>query len=686
MSRLRIGVDIGGTFTDVTGIDEGTGELFHLKVLTTNRDPALGVVESLDDAGIPLEEVSFLSHGTTIAINALLEGKGAKTAIVSTEGFRDVLELRRGARTHLLDPQMDKPPMFVPRRWRVEVKERTLWDGSVHEALDEEQLRQALRGLADQGIESVAVSFLHSYANPEHEERAAEILRSEFPAMYYTLSSAIVPEIKEYERTSTAALNAYVQPVVQRYMTHLETELRERGLSTGVHVMQSNGGVMTGEEAGYRPINMMESGPAAGSIGAAEIGRLMDLENMITFDMGGTTTKASVIEAGRPLSTVEFEIFEAPNKPGSGWPIRVPMIDIFEAGAGGGSIAWVDQGRTLQVGPESAGAEPGPVCYGKGGTLPTITDANAILGRLVALLDGDLPLDLAGARRAMEEHVARPLGLTVEEAAAGVLEIADAKTADVIREVTIARGRDPRDFSLVAFGGAGPMEAAYTIAELNMSQAIVPPVPGNFSALGLLSTDIIHDAVRTSVSPGRRDDFTRSNALFEDMEAELTRTLRQEGISGEALSLTRSFDMRYKGQFHIINVTVPSGPVTEATHQLAEEDFHAEHQRLYTYASRGDPTEIVNLRVRGMGKVSRPGLKKLDAGEAKDAYKGARPVYFREARGFLDTGIYDRERLGAGSSLEGPAIIEERTSTTLVPKGFNARVDGYGNLVLRRLP
>ena len=686
MSRLRIGVDIGGTFTDVTGIDEDTGDLFHLKVLTTNQDPALGVVEALDEAGIRLEEVSFLSHGTTIAINALLEGKGAKTAIVSTEGFRDVLELRRGARTHLLDPQMEKPPMFIPRRWRVGVKERTLWDGTVQEALDEDQLRKELQRLADQGIESLAVSFLHSYANPEHEEKVATILRNEFPNMYYTLSSAIVPEIKEYERTSTAALNAYIQPVVQRYMTHLETELRERGLIAGVHVMQSNGGVMTGEEAGYRPIHMMESGPAAGSIGAAEVGRLVGLENMITFDMGGTTTKASVIEGGLPLATVEFEIFEAPNKPGSGWPIRVPMIDIFEAGAGGGSIAWIDQGGTLQVGPQSVGAEPGPACYGKGGTLPTIADANAILGRLVALLDGALPLDLTSARKAMEEHVARPLGLTVEEAAAGVLEIADAKTADVIREVTIARGRDPRDFSLVAFGGAGPMEAAYTIAELNMSQAVIPPVPGNFSALGLLSTDIIHDAVRTSMSLTQQADLDRTNVLFDEMEAELTHTLQQQGISREALSLVRSFDMRYKGQFHIINVAVPPGKVTVATLQEGEEAFHAEHQRLYTYASRGDPTEIVNLRVRGMGQVSRPRLRRLETGEAEVAYKGARPVYFREAGGFLDTQVYDRERLGAGSALEGPAIIEERTSTTLVPKDFNAKVDDYGNIILRRSP
>ena len=684
MSRFRIGVDIGGTFTDVTGIDEITGELFHLKVLTTNSDPALGVAEALDEAGLRLEEVSFLSHGTTIAINALLERKGAKTAILSTEGFRDILELRRGARTHLLDPQMEKPPMFVPRRWRVGIKERMLWNGEVQEPLDEQEVRDALKRLVEQGVESVAVCFLHSYANTKHEERVAEILRSEFPDLHFTLSAGIVPEIKEYERTSTAALNAYIQPVVQSYMSRLDTELRERGLQAGFHVMQSNGGVMAAEEAGSRPIHIMESGPAAGSIGSASIGELMGLENLITFDMGGTTTKASVIEAGRPLTTVEYEIFEEPNKPGSGWPIRVPMIDLFEAGAGGGSIAWIDEGGTLQVGPRSAGAEPGPVCYGKGGEEPTITDANAILGRLVALLDGALPLDVAAARKAVDKHIAQPLGFTTEEAAAGVLEIADAKTADVIREVTIARGRDPRDFTLVAFGGAGPLEAAYTIGELNMPQAIIPPVPGNFSALGLLSTDIIHDAVRTNMTATEKADLSRMNTLYEDMEGDLTGTLNQQGISGEALRLIRSLDVRYKGQFHIINVPVAAGPVSADTLGQAEDAFHNEHMRLYTYHSRGDPTEIVNLRVRGVGVVPRPRLRRVPEGDATAARKGTRQVYFREAGGFLDTHIYDRERLGASSVMEGPAIIEEHTSTILVPQGFTATVDGYGNIVLRR--
>jgi len=684
LDRFRIGVDIGGTFTDVTAINENTSELIHLKVLTTNRDPAVGVVDALDQAGLQLSAVTFFSHGTTVAINAILEGTGARTAILSTSGFRDVLELRRGARTHLLDPLMDKPPLFVPRRWRVEVDERILSDGSVHRPLDEEQLNGVLERLTAENIESVAVCFLHSYVNPVHEAAVGKILRAKHPAVSYTLSAELVPEIKEYERTSTAALNAYVQPVVRRYVSRLEKELRERGLSSGLHVMQSNGGVMSAEEAGQRPIHLLESGPAAGSMGAVAVGHLMGLENLITFDMGGTTMKASVIDLGRPLTTMEFELFEAPNKPGSGWPLRVPMIDIFEAGAGGGSIAWLDQGGILHVGPRSAGAEPGPVCYDKGGEEPTITDANAILGRLVTLLDGALPLNVERARSAMERKLARPLGLSVEEAAAGVLEIADAKTADVIREVTIARGRDPRGFTLVAFGGAGPLQAAYIIGELEMPQAVIPPVPGNFSAMGLLSTDIIHDAVRTIMTPLVGTDLVRANGLYEEMMQVLTRLLRSEGVANKDTSLLRSVDVRYKGQFHHINLALPLGPVSEKSLWQVEEAFHREHHRLYTHDSRGEPVELVNLRVRGVGSVLRPTLKSLAPGRAEEALRDSRLVHFREAKGALETLVYSRDDLGSGATIEGPAIIEEHTSTILVPPHFTAKVGQHGYIVIRR--
>ena len=681
---LRLGIDIGGTFTDLTGIDETSGEMFHLKTLTDPREPVRAVLQALDRAAVPLEDLSFLSHGSTIGINAVIERKGARTAIVTTRGFRDILEVRRSARTHVLDPLMDKPYIFVPRRWRLEATERVLWDGTVMEALDEEELSRTLEWAKQEEVESVAVCFLHSYANSVHERRAGEILSAQFPGIYHTLSSDLVPEIGEYERTSTAALNAYIHPVVHRYLTQLETDLRERGLCVDIHVMQSNGGIMTAAEASRRPIHVMESGSAAGSMAGAHVASLIGMDSLVTFDMGGTTTKASIIEAGQPLTTLEYELFEEPNKPGSGWPIRVPMIDIVEVGAGGGTIGWLDEGGNLQVGPQSSGAEPGPVCYDRGGTQPTVTDANAVLGRLTALLNGDLPLDTGKARKAIEEKVAQPLGLSVEDAASGILEINDTRAADLLREMTIARGRDPRDFTLVAFGGAGPLAAAYIMDQTGMAQAVIPRVPGNFSALGLLLTDLAHDAVRAYNDTLVNVDISSINTFYDEIEDGLSGDLRREGISEKDISLDRSVDLRYKGQFHVINLPFPSGSVTEGALRGVATDFHAEHLRLFTYHLEEEPLELVNLRVRGTGKVPRPSLPLARPGEAQSALKGMRDVYFRETRGTLPTSIYDRELLGSGSTLQGPAIVEEATSTTLIPPGFKGDVDENGNILIRR--
>ncbi|MEE9198501.1 MAG: hydantoinase/oxoprolinase family protein [Dehalococcoidia bacterium] len=680
----RMGVDIGGTFTDLTSIDEASGEVSHLKVPTTPAQPEQGVLEALGRAGLRLEQVSFLSHGTTIGINAVLEGKGARSAILTTNGFKDVLELRRGARTHLLDPLMDKPPLFIPGRWRYEVKERVLWDGTVLVPLDEAELDGILEGLVRQGMESVAVCFLHSYANPVHEHKVAEVIEARFPGLYCTLSSDLVSELGEYERTSTAALNSYIQPLVARYLRHLETELKERGLQVTLHVMQSNGGVMTADEAARRPIHMLESGPAGGTVAAAYLGGLIGEKNLITFDMGGSTAKASIVEGGQPLTTVEFELFEEPNKPGSGWPIRVPMIDIVEIGAGGGSIVWLDEGRNLQVGPQSAGADPGPVCYEQGGEQPTITDANAILGRFTALLGGAMPLNVEEARRAMMEKIARPLGLSVEAAAAGALEITDAKAADLIREVTVARGRDPREFTLVAYGGAGPLEAAYIIYQIGLREAFIPPFPGNFSAFGLLCTDLAHDAVRTNITLVDRADPGLVNTHLREMEDELRERLLREGLPSKSILVTRTADLRYKGQFHIINVPIPQEEVTSTSLPGLVRDFHKEHLRLYTYESEGEPVELVNLRVRATGVLPRPPLQQLEQRDPNVALKGTREVYFREAAGALPCQIYERDLLGKDTVLEGPAIIEELTSTTLVPPSFTATIDKYGNIILRR--
>ena len=685
---LRVGIDIGGTFTDISAIDEASGDVSHHKVLTTSRHPAEAVFEALDLGGIRLDQVSFLSHGTTLAINAVVERTGARTGIVTTEGFRDILELRRGARTHLADPLAEQPYCFVPGRWRVGVKERIAWDNAILEPLVEEDLKSKLEYLVKQGVESVAVCFLNSYTNPVHERRAGQILQSHFPGMYYTLSSDLVAEINEYERTSTAALNAYIHPVIHRYLSEMEGQFTERGLEVDLHLMQSNGGIITAAEAARHPMTILESGPAAGVIAAAYLGQLIDVGNLITFDMGGTTSKASVIEAGQPLTTVEFEIFEEPNKPGSGWPIRIPMIDIVEAGIGGGSIAGVDAGGIVQVGPESAGAEPGPVCYDRGGTDPTVTDANAVLGRLGGLVGGALPLNVEAAREAVDEKIARVVGLSVEEAAAGILEIADSKAADILRVLTISRGRDPRDFSLLAYGGAGPMEAAYIASQLGLSQAIVPLIPGTFSALGLLTSDLIHDAVRTNVTQLDKADLARVTSLYAEMESDLCEALRRQKVDEtdtESVRILRTADIRYKGQFHMINVPVPPGPLSEQTLREVGEEFEKEHLRLYTFQSEGDPLELVNLRVRAIGEVPRTPAKRIKPGDAQSALKGTREVYFRETSGYLPCRVYDREQLGEGSTMEGPAIVEEPTSTTLVPPEFTATVDGYGNIFIRRI-
>ena len=681
----RLGIDIGGTFTDLTGIDEVSGELFHLKIPTNPERPVLGVLEALNQAAINLEELTFLSHGTTIGINAVIERTGAPTAILTTTGFRDSLEMRRSARTHVLDPLMDKPYCFVPRRWRLEVTERTLWDGTIYEPVDEPRLKSTLEWLVAQGIESVAVCFLHSYLNPYNERRVGQLLEAQFPGLYRTLSSDIVPDIGEYERTSTAALNAYIHPVVHRYLTSLEEEFRGRGVRVGLQIMQSNGGIMRADEAARRPIHILESGPAAGSIAAAHVANVVGLKNVVSLDMGGTTTKASVIEDGQPISTVEFELFEEPNKPGSGWPIRVPMIDIVEVGAGGSTMAWLDEGLNLQVGPRSAGAMPGPVCYDRGGTQPTVTDANAVLGRLASLLNGEFPLNIGAARQAISDMIAGPLGLSVEAGAAGILEINDSRAGDLLREMTIARGRDPRDFTLVAFGGAGPLVAAYVIAETEMPQALIPAVPGNFSALGLVMADVVHDAMQTYTFDLEDVDLGRVTELFGEMQTELSQTLRRQGIGENQTSFHPSVDLRYRGQFHVINLSVDSGSLDERSWGHLNAEFHGEHLKLFTYSLEEEPVELVALRIRAMGHFERPPLPSIPRRDLRDSVRATREVYFRELGGSVDCRIYDRELLGAGSEFEGPAIVEELTSTTLVPPGFLASTDEYGNIFIRRI-
>ena len=676
-------MDVGGTFTDVVAIDERTGQSISLKGLTTSEDPSAGIVQLIRRLRVAPEEIRFLSHGTTMAINALIQGKGDKTGLLATEGFRDVLELRRSARTHIMDPFMRKPPIFIPRRWRRELKERVLASGTVLEPLDEDHAREVIGGLADEGIESVAVCLLNAHANSAHEQRLKQLIAEDFH-LECSLSSEILPQIGEFERASTTAINAYIQPFCRRHLAGLAKQIRELGVPAEVHVMQSNGGIMTWQEAVHKPVHIIESGPAGGVMASIHVGRLLGIENMITFDMGGTTSKACVIESGVPESTTDFEIFAEPDKPGSGWPIGVPVIQIIETGAGGGSVAWIDTGDSLRVGPLSAGSTPGPICYDRGGREPTITDAHTILGRLEALLDGELPLEVLKARAVMQSTLAKPLGLEVEQVAKAIIDIANAKTADLIREVTVAKGRDPRGLALMAFGGAGPLCAAHIVEQLDLPQAIIPPVPGNFSAIGLLATDLVHDMIRTSTSQIGQVDLVQLNGAYGDLEREGRRIASGQGVPDKHIEVTRSADMRYLGQAHVVNLTIPLGSIDEATLCSAEAAFHRRHRELYTFAVEEEIVELVHLRVRVTGLISRPAFPEIEATPGEPVPSKHRQVYFGELGGYVECSIYARGTLGRGSAIRGPAVIEELTSTTLVPPGFMATVDKLANLILTK--
>lgn len=673
----RIGVDIGGTFTDVIIVDDDR-EPQHLKVLTSTAAPDLAVTEALAQADTDLSDVVFFSHGTTIAINTIIERKGARTAVIATRGFADTLELRFGARTHLLDPLMEKPYCYVDGRWRYEVGERVLADGSIEKPLLKEELTRLARVLRREKIEAIAICFLHSYAFPDHERKAAAALCEELPDLYCTLSADIVPEIREFHRTSTAVLNAYCGPVIERYLMGLASALRARGLDRGYYVMQSNGGIIAAEDAARKPIAILESGPAAGVTAAAQIGRQLDLANVITFDMGGTTAKAAVIERGEALDTLDYELFGEYERPGSGWPIQLPMVDIVEAGSGGGSIAWVDPGGGLHVGPESAGSDPGPVCYGLGGGMPTVTDAFAVLGVVESLLGGSFVLDRRAARQAIQDELIAKLPgqLSVEVVAAGIVEIAAARAAEILREVTVARGRDPRDFVLMAYGGAGPLVACALLDELGIGEAIIPPSAGTFSAFGLLSADIVEDTSRTYVMELEDATGATADALLREMEAELRTRMSRHG----AILLERSVDARYRGQYHQIRLRLAPGRVDANVVGDLAKAFHDEHERLYTYSLPAAPIEVVTLRARGRVEVTPP--RSTAVGSFEERQRSAqRKIIFR-GLGRVQCAVHWRAALLPGSEISGPAVIEEETATTLITPGYVGRSDEFGNLRL----
>ena len=670
---MRLATDIGGTFTDLVYLDEKTGTVGLAKASSTPPTFGDGIMDALEKSGVAAEAVEQFVHGTTVVINALMERTGARTAIVTSEGFRDVLEIGRANRPDIYNLRFRKQPPFVPRHLRFEVPERMNFKGEVVTPLESDAVAELVGRLKAEGVEAVAVSFLHSYANPGHEEMAAAVLRSHLPGVKITTASGLTREWREYERTSTAVLNAFVQPVATAYLRSLTRDLRDAGMGAPLFGMKSNGGTQTFAVLEDQPIHLVESGPVGGVIGAAAVGKAIGIPNLITLDIGGTTAKCALQDDGLVKVTTEYRIERDQHH--AGYPIKVPVVDIVEIGAGGGSIAWIDDGGALKIGPKSAGAVPGPACYGNGGTEPTVTDANLIAGRINPdyFLGGEIPVSIELARQATEP-IAAALGVTVDEAALGIIRLANANMINALKLVSVRRGYDPRDYAMIAFGGGGAMHAAALATELHVGTVIVPPAPAHFSAWGMLMTDPMQDFIQTALTSAKPENQERIASIFADMEAEARQFFANAGYDGGQVTTERYGDMRYHGQEHTVQVPFPADPVDV---DAVNEAFHALHERAYTFRLES-PTEIVNFHLVARVAIPKPSLTRT-ATTGSGRPKGRRLVDFDES-GRLETTIYERADLIPGEPVEGPAVIEEPASTTVIHPGQRVMVDSIGNL------
>jgi N-methylhydantoinase A len=687
---FRVGVDVGGTFTDIVLLGKD-GSYAVRKVLSTPEDYSRAITGGIDQllaaADISSSAVEEIVHGTTIATNTIFEGTGAKTALITTRGFRDVLELRRLRVPELYSLRYRPPTPLVERRLRLEVDERIGSHGEVVRPLDEKGVLTAAERIVREGAEAIAVTLIHSYRNPGHERRVGQILKERLPEAFCSLSVDVLPEIREYERTSTTVVNAYLGPRVQTYLDALARRLSDRGIQAPLHIMQSNGGLMSAVTAGQKPAWLVESGPAAGVIAAQELGRRLGLDDLITFDMGGTTAKASLIEDGRPTWTTEYEVgagisLSSRLTKGAGHAVKVPVIDLAEVGAGGGSVVWIDSGGAIKVGPESAGAMPGPLCYGLGGTKPTVTDANLVLGYLNAqhLASGTVRLKAELARGGIAKKVAQPLGIDPLQAAYGVYAVANATMTRAIKAVSTYRGRDPRKFALLAFGGNGPVHAASLARGLGIGQVIVPQSPGLFSALGLLEARPEVHFVQTYFMLMPEVDEGELNSIYGHLATRASETLAGEGLSLTSLSWLRSADLRYAGQAYEISVPVPLGRVDRHGLSALVDRFHQEHERTYGYSSPKELVELVNVRLTA----------RVEAGPTDEAHPvpsepsragGHRPAYFGPDHGLQNATLVKRSDL-AGRRMAGPLILDEYDATTVVPPGCGVSLDNWNNLVI----
>jgi len=684
----RVGLDIGGTFTDLVLMHEPTGRLWWHKILTTPADPADAALRGLRElcakTRMGLRQVASIIHATTLVTNAVIERKGAKTALLATEGFRDILEIGREQRYDIYDLFLQFPDPLVPRRWRIEVRERITRDGEIHTPLDRAAVAAQIAPLADAGIEAIAVAFLHAYKNPVHERAVRDIIERAHPDLAVSISSEVSPEIREFERTSTTACNAYVQPLVDRYIRHLETSLAAEGFAGRFLLMLSSGTLTTPEVARRFPVRLLESGPAAGALIVGHLGEAADRGDLVGFDMGGTTAKVCLVQDGRPAVAPRLEIARIHRfRKGSGLPVIAPVVDMIEIGAGGGSVARVDRLGLLRVGPESAGADPGPACYGFGGTDATVTDACVALGYFdpTGFLGGTMPLD-AGAARAALERAGAVLGLDVTQTAWGIYAIVCESMAQAARLYLIERGQDPRRFTLMGFGGAGPATAARVAKLLGVEEVIVPPASGLASALGLLVAPAGFDFGRSMAGELDRVDWDAVERLYGQLESQGRAMVAGAGARPEQVTCERRAEMRYVGQFHDIEVAVPA-PVGHDAAVLLREAFDAAYAKLYGVTLPGYPVLALNWRVLVSGPASPAQVRaSLDDAEMPRRAKATRRAYVPETGGYADVAIYDRYALAEGATVTGPAIVEEAEASTVLWPGDRLHVDAQGNLII----
>ncbi|MGC9345188.1 MAG: hydantoinase/oxoprolinase family protein [Candidatus Bathyarchaeales archaeon] len=695
MVKYRISIDIGGTFTDLVALNEESGEILNIKVPSTPREPARAVIGTFKEflRKTSDAEVSVVIHATTIATNALLGQLNLelpKTALITTKGFRDIIEIGRQRRHELYNLSIQKPRTLIPRRLRFGVEERIGPKGEILTPINKTQVKSLVQQLKGENIKSVAVALLFSYINPKHEREIGEMLKKSLPKIYVSLSCEIAPEYREYERTSTAVVNAVLMPIVSSYLCDLQRKIRKLGVKAPLCVMQSDGGIATKSIVSKKPVSMVESGPAAGVIASAFYGKLLGIQNILSFDMGGTTAKAGAIKDATPEIVSEYEVAGKVHSgrivKGSGYPVRYPFIDLSECSAGGGTIAWVDEGKALQVGPISAGAEPGPACYGKGGKQPTVTDANVVLGRLNPkyMLGGKMKIHPKLSEKAILNEICEEIRLDLTEAAAGIIKITNSAMAKILRIVSVERGHDPRDFVLMCFGGAGPMHGCALAEELNIIKIIVPHNPGLFSANGLLAADFKNNLVKAVMKLIDEVDVKKVEAAFRKLEFKGARLLEKQHVPKANMHFIRQMDLRYFGQSY--ELTIPtSTPFTEDVLRQTVESFHKKHTAIYGYAVKEEPVELVNVKLTAVGLVEKPKLKERPLHRekpSKEALMAKRKVFFEKYNDYINTPIYRREKLKAGNIINGSAVIEQYDTTTVVYPNWTASVDRFENIVL----